>query len=45
MPFENVGFVGHGNNFGIAEGIFVEGLELSLETFGGEGRSHGLLYY
>lgn len=25
VPFEDVFFVGHGDNFGVGEGIFVEG--------------------
>lgn len=35
MPFEDVLFVGHGDDFGVGEGIFVESFELSLETLGG----------
>lgn len=40
MPFENVLFVGHGDYFGIGEGIFVKGFQLSLEALGGEWRCH-----
>lgn len=34
MPFEDVRFVGHGDDFWIGEWIFVKSLELTLETFG-----------
>lgn len=40
MPFENVLFVGLGDDFWVGERIFVEGLELSLETLSGEGGCH-----
>lgn len=40
VPFEDVGFVGHCDDFGVGKGIFVEGLELALETLGGEWGCH-----
>ena len=43
MPFEDIFFVGHGDDFRVGEGIFVEGFELSLETLGGKRGRHGCL--
>ena len=40
MPFEYIGFVGHGDDFGGGEGLFEEGVEFSCETFGGERGGH-----
>lgn len=40
MPFEDVGFVGLGDDLRGSEGIFHEGFELSLETLCGEWRGH-----
>lgn len=45
MPFKNVAFVGHCDDFRIGEWIFMEGLELSLETLGGEGGGHFYLCF
>lgn len=40
VPFEDVAFVGLGDDCWVGEGVFVEGFEFSLETFGGEGGCH-----